>query len=79
MRVKDLESRIYSSQSELLQEKNKNFWLDKENTNLKQQINQFQNDKSPNNNPIETINKLIKKIEDLKEKIKKCPIYISKK
>ena len=45
---------------------------------MKNQINQLQNDKNPNNNPIETINKLVKENKFLRETLKKCP-YILKK
>ena len=86
MKINELQSKIKDLNSKLLEEQNKNYNLTKENNMLKQQINQFQNQNNFQNNnfsynpnqAIETINKLLKQIDNLNEKIQRYPYVLEK-
>ena len=81
IKIKDLEEKINILNSQLFEEKNKNKKLIKENSELKEKIEQLNfriNNQINNSNIQNKMNELYEKILDLEEKLKRFPFILEK-
>ena len=81
IKIKNLEEKINILNKQLSEEKNKNNKLIKENTELKEKIEQLNfriNNQINNSNIQNKMNELYEKILDLEEKLKRFPFILEK-